>query len=1767
MPEKKDAAEGAQKIVQLQFSKSNSLKVVTSQILEQFANRSEEFKTALKEVLENQNPLPTVLEIEKVKKWAVNKRRLQEGSDPYVLANAIEAAWNGYTEAWKEKSLQAHSSEQEKRKSDVSEVFKEIIERRLGSDILDEVKRGEEYETAILKGDLIWLIKRIRKVKSLGVSFESGDTLENLQKIKQDSKSCSAHLLAFSNGISEMIRAGGWTKAELDTVGSLQATLVKKILLDSLSLRDGQSIMAGAIVAIRNDASLTYEQMTTKLVEAEASQKSVDEKTSEGASRKRAHATKKEETNEGDDKGEKSQPWKPRGDRGRGGRGSDRSDNSGRGGRGDNHNNGRSDKSGRGGRGGHGRGGGGRGAGGRGRGNRGDEHRGGSRDNDRDRNDGRGDEYSSRGRGGRGGGRSSYNSGGRGNRRDRDDNDGGSSSWRDGGGSSWRDGGSSSRHEGGDQRYKRTRFEQPAEKLMVVCVNCEQKPHKCRCNCDDDDEPSGQGRGKGARKVGISKSQYVGYDDGDEYDYSEEPYRYARKTALRARTSSANDLVQFDTAADILVLKQGSKYLDVESDGPPLAITGITGQTVTPKKSGKIGMLEAVQDPRFSAAVAPGMALVKANPGCGVLMSSNGLQVIDYIGMDKIKTVVNVDHVMATGVAKPDGWYLEQKDVRTLAQGTPSKVMQARAAWASSEDRVVPSPTTESHQVRVIRRRRVDNLQPERHPALQMTPAAMKLATEAQQVRSALHPSDAQLQLLLENKLIDTQASARDGLNALQQFGPDYARLKAVVHNPPQYSKSQNHPALEVGEVVSGDLHVLPKAKTKTNYLSLVDHYSAFQHIEPLGPSKSTKAIEEGIATVVKDYNQNTHRVGELRFDSEANLTALSAPQAQGIKVTHAPPGAHETFAESHYGRVQQKNLTILNTLRFKFDNDKHPNLAMGLIKTAGEFNNVLPNSRTGHMTTPYQLFTGERHKLKPENMVPIGTIALFKDRNASGLDPNKTRAGIIVGYNWTCPGSFWVYDPTTGRKPELEFLGSTKHILDHDAAMRLVDQWDGFKAQATLNLPLQPVPTALVSGDPVQMFSVPEGAQPIVQEPDQVVVNNQEGAQEQVQEPVEVHVQVQEAVDGPAPQDAVQVAGDAINHQVAPQTPVGERVAPPEPPPPTREGKSQPAPQQEGESDTPAKIDLKAAFFTLTGKNGAVCAAEIHHVMDMMELWSTKVNPNRVVVNASKKTTGANSGSQLYKKYERQNPEALEAALRIEIEGLSKRMLGHAVPSHTLSVKEMQNVVHTMVLLKEKFLPSGEFDKLKARLVALGNHMKEGTYGDTYSPTLGHASLMVLLCIGAADDAVMKVTDVPCAFPNTPRDPKDGRVTIRITGKAAEIWCDINPDDWVLLNRQGHLLVDLDQYLYGMKDAPAAFHRYLKTVLEEAGFEAIISDVCLIKKFSKKGYFIAGGHVDDLLSLLKGDPQLEVDFVNALAVAFGGGYPLESKEIENSGNYLGMFIERDRKNRTIYLSQPQSIDTIYANYPDINWNQRAPTPSTKDLYNYDKNAGPEINGERVDVSKYLSKVMAGMWVCGKTRPDGLMDLTFLSGIKEPTERAMAMVDRVLVYLYNTRHKRLRLQPVNFKLAAFGDAGFATHIDGYSQSGMVFTFGETPFFFKCGKQRRITLSSTDGEYETLTEICKYIEWLRGLLEELDIYQDDPIEVYQDNKSTITLATGPGTFKRSKQNLIRYQYVKDLVKDGTIDIVWVPTENMLADILTKVLVGAHFRSQVEGLGVV
>ncbi|KAF2355153.1 Reverse transcriptase RNA-dependent DNA polymerase [Trinorchestia longiramus] len=86
----------------------------------------------------------------------------------------------------------------------------------------------------------------------------------------------------------------------------------------------------------------------------------------------------------------------------------------------------------------------------------------------------------------------------------------------------------------------------------------------------------------------------------------------------------------------------------------------------------------------------------------------------------------------------------------------------------------------------------------------------------------------------------------------------------------------------------------------------------------------------------------------------------------------------------------------------------------------------------------------------------------------------------------------------------------------------------------------------------------------------------------------------------------------------------------------------------------------------------------------------------------------------------------------------------------------------------------------------------------------------------------------------------------------------------------------------------------------------------------------------------------------------------------------------------------------------------------------------------------------------------------------------------------------------------------------------------------------------------------------------DLYQSvvgRPMVVNKDNQSTICLAQNPKCHGRSKHIGIKFHYVRDLVRNKEIVLVYCPSNDMLADIFTKGLSAEKFSGLRRKLGVV
>jgi hypothetical protein len=104
--------------------------------------------------------------------------------------------------------------------------------------------------------------------------------------------------------------------------------------------------------------------------------------------------------------------------------------------------------------------------------------------------------------------------------------------------------------------------------------------------------------------------------------------------------------------------------------------------------------------------------------------------------------------------------------------------------------------------------------------------------------------------------------------------------------------------------------------------------------------------------------------------------------------------------------------------------------------------------------------------------------------------------------------------------------------------------------------------------------------------------------------------------------------------------------------------------------------------------------------------------------------------------------------AIDKELAQMHDKKVWHPVHVSSLSSAERKSIIPSSMFLKEKFLPDGEFDKLKSRIVAGGHRQDRSVHGDdTSSPTVSTTALFALAALGAAENKAVATVDVPGAF------------------------------------------------------------------------------------------------------------------------------------------------------------------------------------------------------------------------------------------------------------------------------------------------------------------------------------------------------------------------------------------------------------------------------------
>lgn len=207
-------------------------------------------------------------------------------------------------------------------------------------------------------------------------------------------------------------------------------------------------------------------------------------------------------------------------------------------------------------------------------------------------------------------------------------------------------------------------------------------------------------------------------------------------------------------------------------------------------------------------------------------------------------------------------------------------------------------------------------------------------------------------------------------------------------------------------------------------------------------------------------------------------------------------------------------------------------------------------------------------------------------------------------------------------------------------------------------------------------------------------------------------------------------------------------------------------------------------------------------------------------------------------------------------------------------------------------------------------------------------------------------------------------------------------------------------------------------------------------------------------------------------------------------------------------------------------------------------------------MAAYQRKTGSLLYAAVITRPDIAFAVSRLARFNSnPGPAHHLAADRVLQYLGRTRQYALRFGGAdNLEIAS--DASFADNTEDRksSQAFAIKLFGGL-IGWRANKQSTVTTSTTEAELLALSQAAKESLFLSRLIKDLGVqlYQSR-IVIQCDNTQTIRLVTSEiVTLKTQLRHVdIHNHWVRQEVTAGRIQVVYTPSNKMMADGLTKPL---------------
>lgn len=478
--------------------------------------------------------------------------------------------------------------------------------------------------------------------------------------------------------------------------------------------------------------------------------------------------------------------------------------------------------------------------------------------------------------------------------------------------------------------------------------------------------------------------------------------------------------------------------------------------------------------------------------------------------------------------------------------------------------------------------------------------------------------------------------------------------------------------------------------------------------------------------------------------------------------------------------------------------------------------------------------------------------------------------------------------------------------------------------------------------------------------------------------------------------------------------------------------------------------------------------------------------------------------------------------SMKQEYDALVKQEVWELVPR-----PDNKKIIGSRWVLKTKYNEDGSVERRKARLVAKGCAQRPGIeFNETFAPVARFTSIRVMMAISAIKGLDLYQLDITMAYTY-------GELNEEIYMEQAE--------HFKIPDKPNHVY-RLRKSIYGLKQSGRQWFKKLDHHLKEIGLQHLEADHCVY--FLQKGgkILIMTVYVDDLI-IATNENELLNQIKNKLKETF------KMRDLGPLKYCLGIQFVQDKESKEIKMNQFKYISDLVKRYK-LQEANIAITPLEPKIKLSKNEDSPEISSKQ-----YQSLIGSLMYAAIATRPDIMYAVSALSCFNNcPRRSQWTSAKRVLRYLKGTANLSLCFRSTSKPLTGFVDADWGGDVDTRtSRTGYIFKLAGAAVSWESRKQRSVATSSTEAEYMALTEASREAVYLRRLLNELKLIQlNQPTTIFCDNQSASKLVRNHIFHARTKHIDIRHHYVRQVFEEGSIDITYLKTSEMTADLLTKSL---------------